>query len=140
MARATAILNQALRLFQGDVELCRKLAAHGLTDSAFGAWLDELCPMPPDSEGPRKINRARERRESIRHRYQHGRLNNLPGMERTAWAALNAVTEEVDHAEPAVVRGKSQEERAESMVRSRLFGSGDELKVKAYQSLAQLVG
>ena len=60
-----------------------------------------------------------------------GKGSTLTSAKNTAWGAVNAVTEYVDHMQ----RGHSENNRVNSM----LFGAGDKLKSKAFQHALQLV-
>jgi phage/plasmid-like protein (TIGR03299 family) len=55
----------------------------------------------------------------------------------TAWAALQAVTEYVDHHRPS--RGRDDHTRADTRLTSAWFGSGSLLKRRAYEHLLQHV-
>jgi len=61
-----------------------------------------------------------------------GRGANLPGAKGTAWGLLNAVTEYVDHDRPT--RGD-----ASNRLNSAWFGSGNDLKTRAYDAALALV-
>lgn len=60
----------------------------------------------------------------------------LPGMEGTAWAALNSVTEFVDHERST--RGDSERDRAENRLSSVVWGSGAEIKEAALAAAVAL--
>ena len=59
------------------------------------------------------------------------RRNNLPGIERSAWSAYNAVSEWADHQKAS--RGKNDKARAENRLNSNWFGSSAKVKEKAYE-------
>lgn len=72
--------------------------------------------------------------------------NNIEDLEGTAYAWFNGTTDYVDHAKSSAARGWSKEERAEfertgrdlaAMLRaeSALIGTGNQLKVKAFETL-----
>jgi len=63
--------------------------------------------------------------------------NSLPGIERSAWAAYNAISEWADHGRKS--RGRTDEERADNQLNSIWFGSSNEIKQNAYQSALSLV-
>jgi len=83
-----------------------------------------------------EANRNRGILQQIMENYESER-NNLPGIEHSAWSALNAVTEYVDHDRKS--RGRNDQERAENRLQSNWFGSGAQLKNQAYQAALQLV-
>lgn len=62
--------------------------------------------------------------------------NRLPGIEHTAWAAYNSVSEYIDH--QAKYRGKDNDARAESRLNSTLLGAGNTQKLAAYDAALAL--
>ena len=60
----------------------------------------------------------------------------MPAIRHTTWTALNAVTEFVDHYRST--RGKTSMERASNRLDSAWFGSGAQLKERAWD-LAMLM-
>ncbi len=64
--------------------------------------------------------------------------NNLPGIERSAWSAYNAVSEWTDHRRTS--KGKSQSDRDDNRLKSVWFGGANQIKQTAYQSALDLVG
>ena len=67
----------------------------------------------------------------------HGRGNQLPGVCGTLWAALNAVTEYVDHQRSTT--GDSDLEVSNRLA-SQWFGSGARMKAKAWEKALDLAG
>ena len=57
-------------------------------------------------------------------------------MERSAWAAVNAVTQFIDHQRN--VRGESDEDRDESRLHGAWFGPSADIKARAYHAAQQL--
>jgi phage/plasmid-like protein (TIGR03299 family) len=76
---------------------------------------------------------ARNRRilEQVLANY-HGEANALPGVEGTAWAAYNAVSEWADH--QSSVQGRSERQRADNRLQSVWFGSAAGLKERAFDA------
>jgi phage/plasmid-like protein (TIGR03299 family) len=64
--------------------------------------------------------------------------NTLSGIEGTAWAAFNSVSELVDWQAP--VRGKDDLARANNRMNSIFFGAGAERKAEAFQLALQMAG
>jgi hypothetical protein len=60
-----------------------------------------------------------------------GDAQRLPGIERTAWAAFNAVTEHIDHLPR---RGATPERKAEARFNVCLYGPGRDMKERAFQA------
>ena len=63
--------------------------------------------------------------------YLLGESQRLPGIERTAWAAFNAVTEHIDHLPR---RGATPERKAEARFNVCLYGPGRDMKERAFQA------
>lgn len=141
--QAVEMIGKANKLFDGDIALARELVDVKLTAKTWETYLDAVCPLPKHDE-PSPAQKAHSTRvtavrDDITERYMNGELNNLPGMERTAWAAFNAVTEYVDHGDASFVRGEDDRAKLESDVGRRLEGSGDSIKRKAWKAARLLV-
>jgi len=67
----------------------------------------------------------------------HNPRNTLAGIEGSAWAAYNAVSEYADH--QMTVRGKEGAEKLDNRVHSIWFGTANRLKQKAYEAALALV-
>ncbi len=80
-------------------------------------------------------DRNREILDLVLHNYESER-NHLPGIEHTAWAAYNSVSEWADH--QAKVRGKSDAARLENRVNSIWFGAANQVKQRAYTAAMAL--
>lgn len=74
--------------------------------------------------------RANNIMEEVSRLFETGKGANLPSAKGTMWGAFNAVVEYVDH-----VRNKDSGERAESL----LFGSGAQIKQRAFNTALELV-
>lgn len=83
----------------------------------------------PDSEAG-STPRAENTRKTLERLFEEGRGQDIQGVRGTSWAALNAVTEFVDHHRPT--RGSSEHARADRRLRSQWFGSGARLKAHAW--------
>ncbi len=84
--------------------------------------------------------RAAERNKGILDEIMHNweaPQNNLAGIERSAWAAYNSVSEYVDHGR--TTRGTTPRERDENRAHSVLFGSGNQIKQAAFTSALELL-
>jgi phage/plasmid-like protein (TIGR03299 family) len=67
----------------------------------------------------------------------HNDTNTLPGIEGTAWAAYNAVSEYIDH--QSTVRGQSDVAKANNRMKNIFFGTGDAMKQKAFAAATKLM-
>jgi phage/plasmid-like protein (TIGR03299 family) len=85
-------------------------------------------------------SRAEKRNEAILEQIMvnfHNSTNTMPGVEGSAWAAYNAVSEWADHQK--AVRGKSEWDKADNRLNSIWFGSANQVKQEAYQNALALV-
>lgn len=146
LADAVDVIAKANALFDGDVALCRALAAATITAATWHTFLEAVCPLPSPKDAKNETpaekahaTRVGQVRDDITRRYEVGPLNNLPGMSRTLWAAFNAVTEYVDHGDAAFVRGDDDRTRLESDVSRRIEGSGDDFKRSAWKAARALL-
>jgi phage/plasmid-like protein (TIGR03299 family) len=134
LEQARNILNQANQKFDGYALQARALAAHKMTGEEWDQYLSIMCPVldrrDPDWTEERE-ERIRKTREDIAVAYLLGEAQRLPGIERTAWAAFNAVTEHIDHLPR---RGATQERKAEARFNVCLYGPGRDMKERAFQA------
>jgi phage/plasmid-like protein (TIGR03299 family) len=111
-------------------EAAKRLAAVSLTKEAWNSYLTRtgIAPKPGDkiSTQTRKII------DEVSAMFDKGRGNDLPGVKHTAWGAFNAVVEYVDYS-------RSTDEN-DTRSKSILFGSGANLKQKAWDEALALVG
>jgi phage/plasmid-like protein (TIGR03299 family) len=136
---AKAILRGVTDSFEADVDRSKQLAARKLTTTEWEAYLDAICPVPSkiDPEWTERRERAIvESRDSIIRAYNLPR-NNIPGMERTAWAAYNAVSDHVDHLPR---RGADHRAREEARINVCLTGTGAATKERAFATACKLAG
>ena len=93
---------------------------------AFEAYLQTLLPAPEDSGARVAANRIEEQRATARRAYWGDSRQAL--IAGTWWAALNAITQTVDH---ATRKGRDAQARAESRFRVTQTGDGAALKTRA---------
>lgn len=123
---AQKVLGLAVR-FYDDVQIkADLLASHYPTRDQLKHYFEALYPDSP--EGSNK--RAENVRSELFRLFEDGIGQDIPGIRRTSWAALHAVTEWVDHRRPT--RSRKPEERASQRLQSQWFGSGAQLKAKAW--------
>ena len=125
---ARNVLGLARRYFddlEGQIDL---LARHYPTYAQVSAYFKALVPRPGRGEqiaGPRTSGTNSSGCSS------RGKGQDIPEIKLTTWAALNAVTEYVDHLRPT--RAKTEFDRAANRLESAWFGTGSLLKQKAFQ-------
>jgi len=111
-----------------------RLAQVRMTKRTFGAYLDRvLGPVPqPTEQDPEP--EASSARQQILSNFDHS-LQRLKGIEHSAWAAFNAVSQYVDWERPTRgAAGIRDERRFESM----LLGAGADLKRRAWTEALKL--
>jgi len=98
------------------------------------AFVDELLA---GAQRQQDLENARNRKivDDILANYGNER-NALPGVEGTAWAAYNAVSEWVDH--QRTYRSSTTTRRADAKLQSVWFGSGNAIKQQAYSAALAL--
>jgi hypothetical protein len=109
------------------------LAQYRMTTKRFANYLDAVLGPPVENSPPE--NQAA--RLGITANFDH-EFQRIKGIEHSAWAAVNAVSQYVDWERPS--RGKSQVERDERRLSSTFVGQGAELKRKAWMAALTLIG
>jgi phage/plasmid-like protein (TIGR03299 family) len=111
------------------------LASQQMSAEDVTAFLNRLCPVV--NEAPL----ATRYQEQITRLFEGEGLGlNHPAIKGSRWAMLNASVEWIDRVRPARVTGvkdPSDQQIAEARLNSLWFGSGRDLKQKAYALLAQ---
>lgn len=122
-------MEEAAGLFKVYQERAHALAAAQCSREDLDAYLLRLIP---DNKTAATTNARTENiRREIASLAHHGQGNSLPGIRGTWWAALNGVTEYVDHRRSA--RGQNAAEKAEGRFDSAEFGSGASMKENALE-------
>ena len=129
---AQDVLGLASRYFddlEGQMDL---LARHYPSFSQVSAYYKSLYPDPEEGNPSRSQNV----RDELLRLFENGKGQDIPEIRGTTWAALNAVTEYVDHLRPT--RAKTEFDRAANRLDSAWFGSGSLLKQKAFQTALEM--
>jgi phage/plasmid-like protein (TIGR03299 family) len=127
---AQKVLGLAHRFYDDLEGRINRLASHYPTAEQLANYFKTLYPDPIDAEKTRAENTRRE----LFRLFEHGKGQEIYDVRHTTWAALNAVTEYVDHHRPT--RARTEAERANRRLQSQWFGSGARLKQQAW-NLAQ---
>jgi phage/plasmid-like protein (TIGR03299 family) len=130
LAAAHTVLGLATKRSQALKEAAEALVSLKVTRKFFKGFVRALFPSVKERQGEEASAKAIHHREAVELLFST-QLNNLPGMAGTGWSLYNAVTEYVDHKMPAR-RGTDTLDRA-------WFGTGEELKLKAFRLLAQQI-
>ena len=124
---------QALQLFGGRLDefkdRAEAMANHDMASAVkLEGYFQGLYPL----EGTDRQNKRNRRIiNQLRDNFENER-NTIHGIRGSLWAAFNSVTEYVDHQRST--RGQDESERRDNRVASIFFGSGNEVKQKAWTS------
>lgn len=130
--QAQEVLGLAKRFYDDAQEQMDRLARHYPSHRQLEEYFRQVYPDSP--EGP--STRAKNIREEFLRLFEQGIGHDMPEIRHSTWAALNAVTEYVDHYRST--RGKSMTERASNRLESAWFGSGARLKERAWNLALQM--
>ncbi len=133
VAEARQILGTAEKFYEELAEGLNALARHTPKAAELEDYFQALYPDPKEGRNPA---RSRNVREELFRLFERGIGQDLPETRHTSWAALNAVTEYVDHHRTG--RGENVLQRRESRLTSAWFGSGARLKERAYRLALQM--
>jgi phage/plasmid-like protein (TIGR03299 family) len=125
--QAQEVLGLAHRFFDDAQAKIDALASHYPTQAQLAGFFGQLYPDP---EEPKHNARAANVRDELFRLFENGIGHDDPAIKRTSWTALNAVTEYVDHHRSS--RGHDDAERTSRRLASIWFGSGANLKAKAW--------
>jgi len=120
------VLGLAERFYDDLEEKINHLAFHQPTSEELQNYFKALYPDPQEGSN----SRAENVRQKLTKLFEEGRGQDLPGIRHSTWAAVNAVTEFIDHHRPT--RGGNELERADRRLNSQWFGSGAKLKAEAW--------
>jgi len=119
------IVNARFTMFE---EAAQKLSVVQLTGDAFKSYLTGLKLASDEKDA---TTRMKNITEEVSRLFESGKGADMKTAKGTAWGAFNAVVEYVDY-----VRGS---DKVESRAKSLLFGSGADLKQRAWDSALALV-
>jgi phage/plasmid-like protein (TIGR03299 family) len=130
---AQRLLGITLKYFDEFEFQARHFAARQLTASGLKRYFEDLVPDPKDADP----KRAQETRETFVRLFETGRGSDLQSARGTLWGAVNAVAAFVDHE-----RKSRPGEMSEPLTRfkSALFGTGAELKERAWKEALAIMG
>lgn len=114
----------------------KALANYNLSERDAVTWFQGLFGKRKKNS-KRSDSLLRNRTEDFVHLLTAGRGTDLAGVRGTAYGALNALTEWVNHSRSTRVRGDRDE--AEVKWEATIFGSGQNLMQKGFNSLVEMV-
>ena len=130
---AQKVLGLAAR-FYDDVQIqVNRLASYYPTQEQLSRYFKTVYPDTSVIESTRTENI----RQNLERLFEEGRGQDMYEVRGTAWAALNAVTEYVDHHRPT--RARSEAEQTSRRLQSQWFGSGARLKARAWDLAVQMI-
>ena len=124
---AQRVLGLAQRFYDDAADKIDSLASHYPSQEQLKLFFAALYPDP--EEGKNNA-RAKNIREELHRLFEQGIGHDDPTIKGTSWTALNSVTEYVDRHRST--RGKDDTNRASRRLDSIWFGSGANLKAKAW--------
>lgn len=123
---AREVLGLAHKVYADAERKIDLLASHSPNSVELDAFFKTLVPDPTDGDP----TRARNIRAELHRLFEEGTGQNLPQVKGTTWAAVNAVTEFVDHHRGT--RGTDSLDRSRQRLQSAWFGQGAAMKSKAW--------
>jgi phage/plasmid-like protein (TIGR03299 family) len=127
-------MRQEIDQFDGRM---KRFAQFRMTETQMVEWFEELHPAPA-ANNQRSLSRMTNVKADFVQLLYSGAGTELPGVKGTAYHALNALTEYVNHNRTTRVRGERDEQ--EVRFESVNFGSGDQLMQKGVDALVKLIG
>lgn len=124
---AQKVLGLAQRFYDDAQTKIDKLASHYPTAEQLKRFFESLYPDP---EEDKNNTRAKNIREELHRLFEAGIGHDAPAIKGTTWAALNAVTEYIDH--HRATRARDNATRASRRLGSIWFGSGAQLKAAGW--------
>jgi phage/plasmid-like protein (TIGR03299 family) len=129
---AREVLGLAHEVYADAEAKIELLASHAPNSVELDAFFRALVPDPIDADP----TRARNIRAELHRLFEEGMGQDLPGVRHTTWAAVNAVTEYVDHHRST--RGSNPNDRSSQRLQSAWFGPGAVLKTRAWELALEL--
>jgi len=130
---AREALGIVVSYYDGLGETLNGLASRQIGVEALKDYYTRLVPDNPEAESHSRTEKIRGTMERL---FVEGRGQEIEGVKGSWWAAVNGVTEYVDH--ERTVRGSDDENRTERRTASILFGSGAALKRRALSLAVEL--
>lgn len=132
--RTRAALGLIRAGFDSYGEQVRAMAGRSMVRAEGRAFFADLMPLTADATN-RQTKSVERKRERLMELWTDEPANTMDGVRGTAWGALNAVTQYVDHEARATGEGDGE---LENRLRSAWFGSGQKLKDRALRQAMAL--
>lgn len=131
---AQRLLGISMKYYDTFADQASAFASHSLKREALELYFKSLVPDPKDADPTRAV----ATRETLVRLFETGKGNALPTVRGSLWAAVNAVTELIDHERRA--RVKPGESEALNRWKSAQFGPGAALKEAAWKVALATLG
>jgi phage/plasmid-like protein (TIGR03299 family) len=133
LQQAQEVLGFAHRFYDDAAARIDRMASHYPSQEQLKYFFEALYPNP---EEERNNTRAKNVREELHQLFETGIGHDDPAIKGTTWTALNAVTEYIDHHRSS--RGKDDTTKVSQRLNSIWFGSGANIKAKAWDLAVQM--
>lgn len=138
LARARKALTQSEKAFKDFAVTADKMAAKKIKKKEdWDTFLDDVLPLPEKKDATRALRRAERDRRDVYVNFKEDPKQSVHGIRGSWWAAVNAVTQFVDHRER---KGASDAKRAESRFSISTFGYGNDIKQRAWKRAVEIAG
>lgn len=108
MADVGATLNRISEVYACTVFAWRGLAGRDATDADLRALIERCFKLAGDKAGREKLDKLHTEIRKLR---EGGRGSRVPGVERSMWGAMNAISEYYEHEQPTRAGGASEADR-----------------------------
>lgn len=138
MDEARQALSEIDDAFTKHTAVARELVKTKVTNDSWKVYLDNLFPVPSITDKDftqRKQNTVRETRKQVTWNLVNDPAQQIPSTRHSWYAGYNAVTQWIDHRD---YKGVDAAAKAETAFRVANFGTGNDLKVKAWNSALAL--
>lgn len=129
---ARRLLGIATKFYEDFAVTSARLVEYKMKTNEVESYFDGLIFGDGVDDKDRASTRLINQKSDLIGLFEHGKGNEIPGVKHSAWAALNAVTEYVDHY-------KGQRSAPANRLKSIWFGGGADLKSEAYNRILDLV-
>lgn len=135
LTQAVRALKVSYDCFRQHVETMRQFAKIRLTDEQLREFARKLYPDVDEKTHPRKAKAVAAARDGLRTLYYEDPRQQLAGVSGTAWAAICAAIQQVDHRR---YRGVSTAARTEARFNTTQLGVGAAFKRHAIETMADI--
>lgn len=144
---ARTLIGLATVSFKEFLGVAQEMTKHRLVNQkALQTYFKQVFDIKDDQLGENARSRAPARLERLTDLFETGAGNELAGVRGTWWAAVNAVTQYVDHEMPTAVRGSEgmTDDAKVAATRAKRFeagqlGSGADIKTTAFKIAREVV-